>query len=158
MAKMPTQKPGKSEQIVCTPPELLEAIKARLHIHSFAMDLAASNENSVSHQCYTEAEDAIIQDWVFNGWNWCNPPFSDIEPWVAKAAKESLKGAQTIMLVPASVGSNWWKEYVETYSYQSFLSPRVTFVGHIHPYPKDLALLFYTPWGFIGHECWRWKP
>lgn len=154
---MPKQKPGRSRQDYGTPPELLYALKKRLHIHEFSIDLAASPENAVASQYYTEADDALVQDWVFNGWAWLNPPFGDIEPWVAKAANEAEKGANIVMLVPASVGSNWWSAYVEHYSYQLFLNPRLTFVGETTPYPKDCALLLYTPLGLTGNECWRWK-
>lgn len=155
---VPKQKPGQSEQIVCTPPELLDAVRRRLSISNFVWDLAASHDNKVCDSCYTEEDDALIQPWnVVEGWNWCNPPYADLGPWVAKAASESFKGAQTTMLVPASVGAQWWKTWVEPYAYVSFLSGRVTFIGHKTPYPKDLAVLLYTPWGFKGYDIWSWK-
>ena len=38
--------------------------------------------------------------------NWCNPPYSNITPWILKAKDESLKGNTTLMLIPdkAEVG------------------------------------------------------
>lgn len=158
MSRVPVQKPGRSEQVVCTPVLFLEAVKKRLRIKDFVWDLAASHENKVCDSCYTEEDDALIQPWNrVQGWNWCNPPFSGLEDWTSKASKESFKGAQTVMLVPASVGSNWWREWAEPYAYQTFLNGRVTFVGHTSPYPKDLALLLYTPWRFTGSEIWQWR-
>jgi len=156
---MPKQKPGKSKQDYGTPPELLTAVRKRLHISEFIMDLAASADNTVAETYYTEEDDALVQPWALWGGEWCwlNPPFGSIEPWVAKACNEAENGAHIAMLVPASVGSNWWSAYVEFYSYQLFLNPRLTFVGETTPYPKDCALLLYTPLALTGNECWRWK-
>lgn len=154
---MPEQKPGRSEQVVETPPDFIKAIKSRLGIHEFAIDLAANKDNAKAHQFYSEDDDALIQGWVFEGWDWCNPPYSDIEPWVAKAAIESQKGAKVAMLLPASVGSNWWATHVDRKAYVTFLNGRITFEGHTGPYPKDLVLLLYAPFLRGGSTVWRWK-
>ncbi len=163
---MPKQKPGLSKQNYQTPIDFLTAVKKRLHIVEFTMDLAASRDNAVCADWYDEEANSLIQPWNLGGWNWCNPPYANIEPWVKKAMLESLKGAQTAMLVPASVGANWWTEWVEPYAYQSFLNGRLCFIpnwrelGFKSPplYPKDCALLLYTPWSFTGNEVWSWKP
>ena len=63
--------------------------------------------------------------------------------------------ATTFLLVPASVGSNWWMHWVHQRASVRFLNPRVTFIGHAQGYPKDLALCVYD--GKFGYECWRWK-
>lgn len=174
---MPIQKPGKSKQNYRTPKALLDAIKLRLHIKEFAWDLAADKDNRVCEGYYDEAMDSLVQPWNLGGWNWLNPPYSDIEPWVAKAANESLNGASTVMLVPASVGANWWRTWVEGYAFQSFLNGRLCFIpdwrdytkiddktGLTVPafkspplYPKDCAILLYAPWNFTGHEIWKWE-
>lgn len=155
---MPIQKPGRSKQDYCTPTEFLAAVKDRLCIGNFDMDVAATAENAVCVNYYDESMDALSRQWLVTqgGWIWCNPPFGKITPWVKKAAWESYNGASVAMLVPASVGSNWWRDYVELYAYQVFLNGRITFVGESTPYIKDCALLFYTPWGFTGHEVWTW--
>ena len=38
----------------------------------------------------------------------CNPPYSDIGPWVAKALEASL----SVYLVPARTDTKWWHRYV----------------------------------------------
>lgn len=160
---MPKQKPHRSFQSYQTPPELLAAIKKRLCINYFDIDLAATRENAVCPYYYSleEGRDSLGDNsWQApdeNGWAWCNPPYSDIRPWVAKAYAESEQGAQIVMLVPASVGANWWRDYVDGKAFISFLNDRITFVGCDNVYPKDCALLFYTPWGFTGHEIWSWQ-
>lgn len=155
----PIQKPGRSKQDYCTPPEFLKAVKARLHIIDFVYDLAASKENTVAPLWYDEAANSLIQNWVWDGWCWCNPPFAHIEPWVEKAANEAMRGAQIAMLVPASVGSNWWWTWVEPNAYQTYLNGRLAFMPDKPKwlYPKDCALLLYHPWGFVGHELWHWR-
>lgn len=158
--KVPEQKPGRSEQDVRTPSNFLEAVKAKLYISDFVADLAASPENTVAELFYTEADDALIQRWSFGGerWAWCNPPYADITPWVAKAHWEAKHaGAYVAMLVPASVGSNWWRDSVHNKAYTLFLNGRLTFVGHTSPYPKDLALLLYTPFLTGGYDIWDWN-
>lgn len=157
---MPAQKPGRSKQDYQTPPAFLAAIKHRLHIDAFAIDLAASKENAVADVFYTEEDDSLNPhlkwDW-YGCWGWLNPPFGHLEPWVAKAASEAKKGAHIAMLVPAAVGSNWWKTYVDETAHVLFLNGRLTFVGAKGPYPKDCALLLYTPYCFGGYEVWKWK-
>lgn len=159
---MPAQKPGRSRQDYSTPPELLAAVKYRLCIKEFGMDLAASATNTVAPYFYSEeVDDALVCPWnnslTEGKWSWLNPPYGHIEPWVKKAKESAENGAHIAMLVPASVGANWWCEYVEPYAYISYLTPRLTFVGAKDPYPKDCALLLYEPWAYIGHEHWYWK-
>lgn len=158
---MPAQKPGKSEQSVATPNEFLQAVKNLLGIGDFSWDLAADEKNAVcwhgkSH--FNEVDNSLIQPWhCIQGWLWLNPPYSDIQPWVDKAYVESCKGARIAMLVPASVGSNWWTNHVAGIAQVYFLKGRITFVGHKSPYPKDLALLLYRPNVLGGYSTWDWK-
>ena len=153
----PQQKPGKSKQNYGTPPAFLDAVKRLLHIQEFGIDLAASPENAVCPHYFTEADNALLQCWLPNGWSWCNPPYADIRPWVEKAAWEAQKGASIAMLLPAGVGSNWWFHHVHGRAYVHFLHPRLTFVGERAPYPKDLALLLYAPYLQGGYNCWGWQ-
>lgn len=160
---MPKQKPGRSKQDYQTPPELLAAVERRLHSH-LIFDLACRSDNRVAEYgyCHDWGVDALIMDWAGDidsrtGWAWLNPPFGTIEPWVSKAYAESLRGLLVAVLVPASVGSNWWRDWVEHKAFALFLNPRVTFVGETTPYPKDCALLLYSPLRLAGAETWTWK-
>lgn len=155
---MPRQRPGRSRQDYGTPPELIRTVKDRLKIDDFWVDLAASADNKVCDYYYDEAQDSLAQSWLFEGsWGWCNPPFGHIEPWVYKAAMESSLGASVVMLVPSSVGSNWWRDWVAPWAYITHLNGRVTFVGETDPYIKDCSLLLYTPWRMVGSETWSWN-
>jgi site-specific DNA-methyltransferase (adenine-specific) len=161
MRKMPPQKPGRSEQVVLTPPDFLKAVRTRLGIVGFHIDLAADATNTVAPQFFSETDNALEQSWYFGpgAWGWANPPFHDLGSWTQKALFEMMdRQAQVAMLVPASVGSNWWSANVHNVAQVLFLNGRLTFVGHTTPYPKDLALLLYLPqiWQ-PGYEVWRWK-
>jgi phage N-6-adenine-methyltransferase len=158
----PSQKPGRSKQDYGTPLVFLAAVKRRFGIAEFAIDLAASAENAVAPMFYTEAENALHQPWRTKSRElaWCNPPFSNIGPWVEKAWAESRKGARVAMLLPAGVGSNWWRDHVHGKAFVLLLNGRLTFAGETQPYPKDCVLLVYGPDVAPGYEVWSWaaKP
>jgi phage N-6-adenine-methyltransferase len=156
---MPLQKPGRSKQDYQTPPEFLKAVHKRLLTQYLWWDLAASAENSVGHAGYFDEEtNSLKQDWDQwadqSMWLWCNPPYSDIGPWVAKAAASK---AHIAMLVPASVGAKWWYDHVDGIAHVLFLKGRLTFPPETKPYPKDCALLLYTPFVKGGYEVWNWR-
>jgi phage N-6-adenine-methyltransferase len=165
----PKQKPGRSKQDYCTPPEFLDALKNKLAIPRFWCDLAASKENAVAEWFYTQEDDALKQDWNAatcnffvprfhpGEWAFCNPPYANIRPWAMKAYTESAKGAQIAMLTPASVGANWWADYVQDGAYTLFLNGRLTFTGETTPYPKDSAILLWTKWTAGSNSVWSWR-
>lgn len=157
--RMPPQRPGRSRQDYGTPPRFLDAVRWRLRIAAFALDIAASAENAVCPRFYTDEDNALRPErrWRAEGWSWLNPPFASMEPWVTKAALEATGGAHIAMLVPAAVGANWWARWVAPFAYVVFLNGRLTFVGKTAPYPKDCALLLYHPWGMVGTEVWAWR-
>jgi phage N-6-adenine-methyltransferase len=159
----PKQKPGRSKQDYGTPPEFLAAVKKRLRIADFDCDLAATKGNAVTDRYLTVMDDSLsAMTWLrpralARGWNWLNPPFSNIGAWVQKAHQQSLFcGARTAVLIPAAVGSNWWRDHVHQKAGVLFLNPRLTFVGCEDPYPKDCALLLYDGLHF-NYDVWTWK-
>lgn len=153
---------GSSKQDYGTPPEFLKAVKDLLKIYDgFALDVAASHENAKADRYIVETTDSLADDILWDsegGWNWLNPPFGNIRPWVAKARQQTyVYGFRTAVLVPASVGSNWWSVYVDRHADVHFLNGRITFEGAKDPYPKDCALLLYHPAATGGYTCWAWQ-
>ena len=150
---LPAQKPGRSVQDVGTPRDFLDAVEKRFG--PICIDLAATDENKACHVFVSPYEDAFSFDWgMFSGLQWLNPPYSDIGKWAKKCAESAP--AKIALLVPAAVGTNYFRDHIFNQSRVLFLSPRLTFVGHTQSYPKDLMLCMY---GFEpGFECWRWKP
>ena len=90
----------------------------RLHNeHRFTVDAASCRESpaaDVIGYFWTKADDGLSKPWkgerVF-----CNPPWSDIEPWVRKAWHEvEHEGCPlVVMLLPAWTDREWWHKYVE---------------------------------------------
>ncbi len=75
----------------------------------FRMDVAASHDNTLVDLNYWTAEDdSLNQNWSVLG-NWCNPPYSNITPWVMKAVDEMKQGCLTVMLLPADTSVKWFK-------------------------------------------------
>lgn len=156
---------GRSKQDYTTPLDFLDA--ARRRFGNVTFDLAASLANRVVTACFTENEDALVQDWAQAATDhgpllWLNPPFADIGSWAAKCWTETRRfewpgGSRILLLVPASVGSNWWAECVYPHAYVCALSPRLTFGGCDDPYPKDLALCVFGSCTGPGFAPWRWK-
>lgn len=157
---MPRQRPCRSKQDYQTPRVFLDAVRGRLGIQDFWVDLAASPENAVCPHYYTEEDDSLSDacDWIGDGetWAWLNPEFAHIRPWVKKAWVSSLCGGQVAVLVPAGVGANWWRDWVHQKARVLFLNGRLTFVGQTAPYPKDCVLLLYGPDVEPSYEVWQW--
>ena len=154
---VPVQKPGRSKQNYQTPPAFLGAVRQWLGVEDFTIDLAADKGNAVVPNHYTKAQDALQQDWRSSGWAWLNPPFGHLEPWVRKAWEESQRGAALVMLVPAGVGANWWRDWVHGKAQVLLLNGRLTFVGESTCYPKDCCLLVYGPTVVPQYCVWSWQ-
>jgi hypothetical protein len=86
---------------------------------------------------------------------WLNPPFAAIAPWAKKARDSARKGARIAMLTPASVGANWFDEFVHREALVLALSPRLSFDGK-NSYPKDCILSIFSHNESPGFDTWRW--
>lgn len=152
---MPAQKPGRSKQDYGTPRALIDAVEKRFG--PLAWDLAATDENAKAAKFITPDQDSLSRCWsMLSGNMWLNPPFANIEPWAKKCAETILDDSSRILLLtPASVGSEWFRGYVNGRALVLALSPRLTFEGCADPYPKDCIISVYgKPPGF---QCWRWR-
>lgn len=151
----PRQKPGRSKQDFATPDDFIAAVKRRLGIDEFVVDLAASASNAKAVRFLDEAHDSLQFDWSIyagRGWCWLNPPFGHIEPWARKCMLH--RDSRIAFLVPASTGASWFTDWVAGWARVLFLSPRLSFDG-VGPYPKDCILALYgePP----GYEPWDWR-
>lgn len=146
----------RSKQDYETPLDLIAAIEKRFG--KLSWDLAASEENKKAPSWIGKEINSLMVDWhKLNGLCFLNPEFNNIAPWAEKCMKESLMGATILFLTPASIGSNWFADYVDGHAMVYALRPRLSFDGK-NPYPKDCILSFFSAGGRqSGFECWKWK-
>lgn len=74
----------------------------------FSLDAAASEWNAKCDRYYSEKDDALTQEWT--GRVWCNPPWSNIQPFVEKAIDAvfySMTAEIVVMLLPVRGGLKW---------------------------------------------------
>ena len=81
----------------------------------FTLDVAAAPHNAKCERFFTREDDGLTRSWSDER-VWCNPPYSDIYSWVAKAWSEWPRSRGIVMLLPANrVEQRWWQELVEPY-------------------------------------------
>ena len=93
-----------------TDPEVFDKLNERFN---FTLDVAASPHNAKCDRFFTEEDDGLAQSWAGER-VWCNPPYSDIRPWVEKAWGEVGRADLVVMLLPANrTEQAWWQDLVE---------------------------------------------
>ena len=121
-------------------------------VDAWDLDVAADEESHWAPNWYDVERDGLTQPWT--GRVWCNPPFSDIAPWVAKAWLE--RGSNVVktiaMLLPCNrTEQPWWQKDVEPYREGNllrshFLPGRVKFG---HPGNRDGIGVGSPPFGCV---------
>jgi phage N-6-adenine-methyltransferase len=90
-----------------TPQELFDELNREF---DFQLDTCATPGNSKCGMFYTIDRSGLDHEW--SGRNWCNPPYSNIKRWVAKARREQLKGKLTVMLIPARTDTAFFHDSI----------------------------------------------
>lgn len=98
----------------------------------FDVDLAASESNALTGNFYSAEDSAFdVRDFGKHcGSFWCNPPYSDIMPWVdlcLRASSES--GRVSVMLIPADTSVKWFKKAFDNCTECHFISGRISFIN-----------------------------
>jgi len=97
-----------------TEPEFVRGLEARFGKH-FTLDVAAAAHNTKAPRYFTRADDGLAQSWA-GEFVWCNPPYSNLGDWLAKAWAEWPETRGIVMLLPANrVEQKWWQEHVEPF-------------------------------------------
>ena len=94
----------------------------------FTGDVAASYDNALVDNFIAKDLNALGDHRWFNR-NWCNPPYSDITPWVEKAIQQHGAGKTTVMLVPADTSVKWFKLAYNSCNEVRFISGRISFIN-----------------------------
>ncbi|EMO7792821.1 phage N-6-adenine-methyltransferase [Citrobacter freundii] len=116
-----------------TPPALFASLDAEF---CFQLDAAAAPHNALCRKFITSEQNTLETPWVdclnVPGYVWLNPPYSDITPFVKKAAAESNNQIGTVMLVPADTSVGWFKEAIQTASEVRFITAgRLAFINPV---------------------------
>jgi phage N-6-adenine-methyltransferase len=114
-----------------TTPDLFLPLDRRFG--GFTVDVAAASHNTKCARFYSVAVNGLAQPWAGER-VWCNPPYSDIEPWVRKAWFEMSAGCElVVMLLPANrTEQGWWQDLVEPYRDRPGSLLRVEFLRGRH--------------------------
>lgn len=103
---------------------------------SFSIDVAASEINAKVRKFYSKEDNGLNHSWALEK-VWCNPPYSDIAPWVKKAWAETAGCPLIVMLLPANrTEQRWWQEEVGPWRdgksnlEVEFLPGRLRFIKH----------------------------
>lgn len=118
-----------------TSPEVFDPLMERF---GFTLDVAAAPHNAKCDRYFTRADDGLAQSWAGER-VWCNPPYSNLNAWVAKAWEEwgvggrglgsALHADLIVMLVPANrPEQGWWQDHIEPYRDRPNSSLRVEFL------------------------------
>lgn len=155
---------------IWTPWEFMRAVEKKFG--PVYADLACTTINKRAERglCYDEGTDSLRVNWadyLKGGLGWDNCPYSTITPWARYHAQQHTLGARTLLLVPGSVGANWYWDFVEPFA-TVYSVGRMVFDNCFDRktgalvrtvYPKDLILCHYDP-----HESspgrmqrWLWK-
>jgi hypothetical protein len=174
----PTVNRFNSEQVVSTPWEFIRAVERKFG--PLVVDLAATAQNAKAPRFITPEIDTFTQgwtEWLNGGLGWLNPEFDPMVKWVSYCAKQQQRGAEFLVLGPASISTNWFWDHVKPYATVISITPRIPFEGSHNvyppshprkgerkcselcvgccPYPKDLMLSHYC--ANPNHELQRWK-
>lgn len=136
-----------------TPIPLFVALDAEFCL---TLDAAASADNALCNRYITEEQNTLTTPWadflVAPGYVWLNPTYSDITPFVQKAAAESKNQIGTVMLVPSDTSVGWFREAIETASEVRFIvGGRLAFINPVSGKPvsgnnKGSMLIIWHPY------------
>lgn len=122
-----------------TPQSFFDELDSEFH---FDLDAAASEENHKCSRYFTMQDDGLTQNWggcrVF-----CNPPYSQIEKWAAKAFYETKQdNTLVVLLIPARTDTKYFHNYIAGRAEIRFIKGRLKFGGgkNSAPFPSMLVI------------------
>lgn len=140
-----------------TPDPIFEALNAEF---KFALDVCANHKNSKVPSAYiTEEQNALQLPWsnylcrsIYSNFVWCNPPYSNISPWVEKATQELDNGIGTVMLVMSDHSVSWFSDALNNASECRLITNgRLSFINPETNMPqggnnKGSAIFVFSPY------------
>ncbi|WP_338637010.1 phage N-6-adenine-methyltransferase [Erwinia persicina] len=144
-----------------TPPEIFHALNAEF---CFVLDAAASCTNALCIHFITEVQNTLETPWSdvmpdIPGYAWLNPPYSNVGPFVKKAAAENKeRGTGVVMLLNADTSVGWFRDAISTAHEVRFITGgRLAFLSAETGKPvsgnnKGQMLIIWHPWPRVRCE------
>jgi site-specific DNA-methyltransferase (adenine-specific) len=118
-----------------TPPELYAALDAEF---SFTLDPCPYDDSGTAGASLW-GKDGLAKDWRGHR-VYCNPPYSDIGPWLAKHREADV----TVYLLPVKTDLGWWHDFVMPHAAEVRLfRGRLRFVAMSGGAPFPSAVVVY---------------
>jgi phage N-6-adenine-methyltransferase len=126
---------------------------------AFTVDAAASEHNAKLDRHWTKEINGLTQSWAGER-VYCNPPYSNIGPWVRKAWCERQADLVVLLLPNNRREQGWWIDLIEPFRDRvgsvlttEFIKGRLRFLkaGQLAIKPNERP-----PFGCVLC-CWHWK-
>jgi hypothetical protein len=86
----------------------------------------------------------LTATWAFGGLVYVNPPYEELQAWLAKALREAAAGVEIIVLGPVRPHRKWWRKSWNKANARMWLDP-LRFVGFTQTFPAPLCLWYFGP-------------
>lgn len=152
---------GEIEQEVRTPIDIIARVIRAFGGESIALDPCAPTKSEPSffaERYLREADDGLAAPWVDR--TFANPPFEDLQIWLAKAVSEASREGEPriVLLAPWRSHRTWFLDALKAAPRRPIvtLEPGVRFVGHKARFPAPIALIAWgcavspAPGGVVG--------
>jgi site-specific DNA-methyltransferase (adenine-specific) len=117
-----------------TPPWLFDRCSK---IWDFQLDACAEEWSAKCDKWYGVHDNGLLMKW--QSWTWCNPPYSEIELWLEKAAAESHMGASSVVLIPSRTDTKAFHKFAPRASRVFFIKGRLKFIDPETQRERDSA-------------------
>lgn len=92
-------------------------LRSKADVDAWDLDVAACHESHRALTYYTleRSEDGLVLPWW--GFVFCNPPWSLIDPWLARAHVQMQRRTCDVIgfVLPLRTHMGWWQEHVEPF-------------------------------------------
>ena len=177
-----------SKQDYRSPADFMEAVTKRFGPIAFDLAAHAGNKQSPNYfaPCTGPAgplpldKDAFGMDAFDHSWSllsdslfarkkehgrhvrgllWLNCEFNDIEAWARRCCREAGLGASILLLTPAAVGANWFRDLIAGHGDIYLLNGRLSFIPG-RPTTRTACSRTSTRASTIAMRSWgpRWRP
>lgn len=123
-----------------TPQSFFDSLDAEF---SFDLDACATEENHKCEEYFTKEQNGLCADWGGRTVFFCNPPYSEIEKWVAKAFYEGRKdNTVVVLLIPSRTDTKYFHNYIMHRSEIRFVKGRLKFGNSKNsaPFPSMVVI------------------